>query len=32
MGTREIVELALQLKAEDRYLVAELLLNSLDRP
>ena len=32
MGTREIVELALQLKAEERYLVAELLLNSLDRP
>ncbi|MFA7239263.1 MAG: addiction module protein [Sulfuricellaceae bacterium] len=31
MGTQEIVDLALRLKADERYKVAELILNSLDR-
>ncbi len=32
MGTQEIVELALKLSPADRFEVAELVLQSLDRP
>ncbi len=32
MGTQEIVELALKLAPADRFEIAELVLQSLDRP
>jgi len=32
MGTREILEQALHLKPEDRFIVVEGLLRSLDQP
>ena len=32
MGKHEIIDMALQLKAEERYEVAEKILQSLDKP
>ena len=32
MGKQEIIEMALQLKAVERYEVAELIMQSLDKP
>lgn len=32
MGKREVINMALQLKAEDRYEIAESILQSLDKP
>lgn len=31
MGKREIIDMALQLKAEDRYEIAESIMQSLDK-
>ena len=32
MGKQEIIEMALQLKVAERYEVAELIMQSLDKP
>jgi putative addiction module component (TIGR02574 family) len=32
MGKHEIIDMALQLKAEERYEIAEKILQSLDKP
>ena len=32
MGKREIIDMALQLKAEERYEVVEKIMQSLDKP
>lgn len=32
MGKHEIIDMALQLKAEERYEIAERILQSLDKP
>ena len=32
MGTKEIVEAAIKLRPQDRFLVIESLINSLDEP
>lgn len=32
MGKREIIDMALQLKAEERYEIAESIMQSLDKP
>jgi putative addiction module component (TIGR02574 family) len=32
MGKREIIDMALQMKAADRYEIAEKIMQSLDKP